>query len=226
MDLGLTQNVPSAFSGGADTIAVLALLLEFMMLRTALLRAQVRLYAAQSFVVSALAAVVAAGRDVPDLYVLAGISFLIKVIVVPAVLLWMLRRSKAEIADSGALGVSSAVIVSIVAAAFGIFAVGALPIHSDVLPGTALDVAAAVVLVGFVLMIVRRDVLSQAVGYFSLENGISIASLVVAAGMPLILEVVLLFDLTVAVVAFGLIIRMHHQRARSLSTASLDRLRG
>jgi hydrogenase-4 component E len=83
-----------------------------------------------------------------------------------------------------------------------------------------------VVLVAFVLMILRRDVVSQAIGFFSLENGISLAALVVAATMPLIFEVVLLFDLLVAVVVFGLLIRVHRGRAESLSTSELTSLRG
>ncbi len=78
----------------------------------------------------------------------------------------------------------------------------------------------------FVLMIHRRDVVSQAIGLFSLENGISLAALVVAPSLPLILEVALLFDLLLAVVVFGLLIRMHHGRAQSLSTTGLTRLRG
>lgn len=218
--------VPSVFEGTANTVAVAVLLIEFMMLRTALLRAQVRLYAAQSLAVSVLAAVVAAERGIPELYVLAAVSFALKAVIVPAVILRMLKDSKAEIAGSGALGVASEVIVSIVVAAFGFFAVGALGIHSAVLPTTALSLAVAVVLIAFVLMIVRRDVVSQAVGFFSLENGVSVASLVVAAGLPLILEVAFLFDLLVAVVVFGVLMRVHHGRTQSLSTETLDRLRG
>ncbi|HEX5496282.1 MAG TPA: hydrogenase, partial [Mycobacteriales bacterium] len=60
---------PGVYSGWADVLAVLVLLTEFAMLRVALLRAQVRLYAAQSLLVAALAVVVAAGRGVPELYV-------------------------------------------------------------------------------------------------------------------------------------------------------------
>ncbi len=37
------------------------------------------------------------------------------------------------------------------------------------------------VFVAFVLMIVRRDVASQAIGFFSLENAVSLAALVLAA---------------------------------------------
>jgi hydrogenase-4 component E len=219
-------SVPSVFDGTANTVAVVVLLIEFLMLRAALLRAQIRLYAAQSFAVSVLAVVVASGRGIPELYALAAVSFALKAVIVPLVILRLMRDSSAEIAGSGALGVASEVIVSIVVAGFGFFVVGALGIHSAVLPTAALSLSVAVVLVAFVLMIVRRDVVSQAVGFFSLENGVSMASLVVAAGLPLILEVAFLFDLLVAVVVFGVLMRVHHGRTRSLSTVTLTRLRG
>jgi hydrogenase-4 component E len=220
------SSVPSLFDGTANTVAVLVLLIEFGMLRASLFRAQVHLYAVQSAVVSVLAVVVAAGRNLPDLYILAGVSFLLKAIIVPVVILRLLRGQKAEIAGSGALGVASEVVISIFVAAFGFFAVGVLGIHSSVLPTTALSLSVAVVLVAFVLMILRRDVVSQAIGFFSLENGVSMASLVVAAGLPLILEVAFLFDLLVAVVVFGVLIRVQSNRSKTLSTTGLDRLRG
>jgi hydrogenase-4 component E len=220
------MGAPSVFDGVTNTIAVVVLLLEFMMLRAALLRAQVRLYAAQSLVVSVLAAVVAGGRDVPELYALAVVSLAFKALLVPYLILRLMRDADTEIAGSGALGVASEVILAILIAAFAFFTVGVLDIHSDVLPGASLSLAFAVVLVAFVLIIVRRDVVSQAIGFFSLENGVSLASLVVAAGMPLILEVAFLFDLLVAVVVFGVLMRVHHDRTRSLSTIGLTRLRG
>jgi hydrogenase-4 component E len=221
-----TSAVPSVFDGAASTTTVVVLLLEFLMLRAALLRSQIRLYAIQSLVVSVLAVIVAAGRGIPELYALAGISVLLKVVVVPRVMLRFLRSADTEIAGSGALGVASEIIVALGLAGFGFFVVGVLRIRSPVLPATALSLSVAVILVAFVLMIVRRDVVSQAVGFFSLENGVSLASLVVAAGLPLILEVAFLFDLLVAVVVFGVLMRLHHRRTRSLSTSSLDRLRG
>ena len=219
-------SVPSVFAGTANTVAVIVLLLEFLMLRSAMLRAQVRLYAAQSAAVSVVAVVIAAGGHLPELYALAGLSFVLKVVIVPIVVLRLMRDSSAEISGSGALGVASEVIISILVAAFGFFVVGSLHIGSAVLPSAALSLSVAVVLVAFMLMIVRRDVVSQAVGFFSLENGVSLASLVVAAGLPLILEVAFLFDLLVAVVVFGVIMRTHHGRTQSLSTVDLTRLRG
>lgn len=216
---------PSLFEGSANSIAVIVLLIEFVMLRAALLRAQVRLYAIQSLVVSILAAVVAVERGIPELFILAIVSFILKTVVVPAVILRFLRDSHAEIAGSGALGVASEVVISIIVAAFGFFAVGSLGIHSSVLPTTALSISAAVILVSFVLMILRRDVISQAIGFFSLENGVSMASLVVAAALPLIIEVAFLFDLLVAVVVFGALIRVHSTRSQTLSTIDMNDLK-
>jgi hydrogenase-4 component E len=225
---------PSVFSGGANVIAVGVLLVEFGMFRQALIRDQIRLYAAQSALISTLAVVVAAARHLPDLYALAGLSFALKAVIVPVVLRRLLRGVGTsetdprwtDIAGSGALSLASTVLIAIVAAAFGAFSVAALGIRSPVLPTTALAISVAVVLVAFVLMIVRRDVISQAIGFLSLENGISLTALVVAAGMPLILEVAFLFDLLVAVVVFALLIRVHHGKAESMSTADLTSLRG
>jgi hydrogenase-4 component E len=224
--LAVSHAVPSVFEGIANTVAVIVLLLEFGMLRASLFRAQVRLYAGQSLTISVLAAVVAFGRDIPELYALAVLSLLLKAVVVPLVVLALLRDADAEIAGSGTLGVANEVLLAIGVTGLGFFSVGVLNIHSAVLPSAALSLSVAVVLVAFVLMIVRRDVVSQAIGFFSLENGVSLASLVVAAGMPLILEVAFLFDLLVAVVVFGVLMRTHHRRTRSLSTETLDRLRG
>ncbi|MGH3493038.1 MAG: hydrogenase [Sciscionella sp.] len=217
---------PGTYAGVANVLAVLILLTEFAMLRASLLRAQMRLYAAQSFIVSALAAVVAWGRDVPELYVLAALSLALKVIVVPWVVTRQMRETRTEIAASASFGVATEVLLAVVVAAFGFFATSRFHIASPALPTTALGLAVAVVAVSFVLMIVRRDVVSQAVGFFSLENGVSLASLVVAAGLPLILEVAFLFDLLIAVVVFGVLMKVHHQRAKTLSTEHLTKLRG
>ncbi|MEU9244444.1 hydrogenase [Streptomyces sp. NPDC048385] len=218
--------VPSTFEGTTNTVAVLLLLTEFAMLRAALSRSQVRLYAVQSLLVSALAVIVAAERDVPELYALAALSLALKVVAVPWVITRLLRDAHVEIAGSGALGVASATLLALALAGFGFFTVGSMDIRSRFLPHASLGLAVAIVLVAFVLMIVRRDVVSQAVGFFSLENGVLLASLVVAAGMPLIIEVAFLFDLLVAVVVFGVLMRVHHHRTESLSTESLTLLRG
>jgi hydrogenase-4 component E len=227
-------HAPSVYTGGANVIAVLILLLEFGMLRQAFVRDQIRLYAAQAGLISVLAVIVGAVHHLPELYVLAALSAALKVMVIPLILGRLLREDGpagppvdvGDIAGSGGRGLAATVLLAIAVAAFGFFAAARIPVPGSGAPATALSVSVSVVLVAFVLMIHRRDVISQAVGLFSLENGISLAALVVAASLPLILEVALLFDLLVAVIVFGLLIRIHHGRAESLSTTDLTSLRG
>jgi hydrogenase-4 component E len=224
------MSAPGVYDGAANVIAALMLLLEFGMLRQALVRDQVRLYAAQSALISALAIVIAADRNLPDLYALAALSGTLKVVVIPLLLRRLLGSPGGEetpgIAGSYTISPASAVLAAIGLAAFGFFTFGSLGIHSPQAPATALAIAGAMVFVAFGLMIVRRDVASQAIGFFSLENAISLTSLVVAAGLPLLLETAFLFDLLLAVVVFAMLIRAHRARSESLSTADLTRLRG
>jgi hydrogenase-4 component E len=224
---------PGAYEGAANVIAAGMLLLEFGMLRQALVRDQIRLYMAQSALISVLAIVIAADRNLPDLYALAALSAALKVVAVPLVMRRLLGRTEPEegeeasgVAGSQTLSPASAVLAGIVLAAFGFFCFGSLGIHGPAAPALALSLAAAMVLVSFGLMIVRRDVASQAIGFLSLENAISLASLVVASGLPFLLETGFLFDLLAAVVVFGMLIRAHHARSESLSTADLTKLQG
>lgn len=219
-------HLPSTYDGVAAGLALLVLLTEFAMLRAPLLRSQVRLYAFQSLVVTGLALYVAASKHIDELYVLAAVSLILKVVIVPALILRLLRDADTDLAGSSKLGVASAILIALVVAAFGFFAVGSLHVSSSSLPTSSLAIACAIVLVAFVLIIVRADVVSQAIGFFSLENGVSVASLVVASGLPVIVDIAFLFDLLVAVVVFGVIMRVHHARNDTLSTSDFDRLRG
>jgi hydrogenase-4 component E len=222
----MMYHLPSTYDGVAAGLALLVLLSEFAMLRAPLLRSQVRLYAFQSLVVAGLALYVAASKHIDELYVLAAVSLILKVVIVPALILRLLRDADTDLAGSSKLGVASAILVALVVAAFGFFAVGSLHVSSSSLPTSSLAIACAIVLVAFVLIIVRADVVSQAIGFFSLENGVSVASLVVASGLPVIVDIAFLFDLLVAVVVFGVIMRVHHARNDTLSTSDFDRLRG
>jgi hydrogenase-4 component F len=227
------RQAPGVYEGVANVIAAVMLLIEFGLLRQALARDQIRLYMAQSALISVLAIVIAADRNLPELYALAALSAALKVVAVPLVMRRLLGRTDPiegeeapGVAGSQTLSPASAVLAGIVLAAIGFFCFGALKIHGPAAPALALALAAAMVLVSFGLMIVRRDVASQAIGFFTLENAISLAALVVASGLPLILETAFLFDLLVAVVVFGMLIRATHGRSESLSTADLTKLRG
>jgi hydrogenase-4 component E len=82
------------YRGAANVIAAAMLLIEFGMLRQVLARDQVRLYIAQSALLSVQAVVIAADRNLPDLYVLAVLSAGLTVVAAPLVLRRPARQAR------------------------------------------------------------------------------------------------------------------------------------
>ena len=88
---------PTTLTDAADVLALLVLLSEFAMLRSSLSRSQVRLYAFQSLCVSVLAGFVAATRHIGELYGLMSMSFVLKVIVVPMIILRLVKEVRVDV---------------------------------------------------------------------------------------------------------------------------------
>jgi hydrogenase-4 component E len=64
---------------------------------------------------------------------------------------------------------------------------------------TILPAAVTVVLIGFFTLVTRRHALSQVVGFLLLDNGITATAFLAAAGVPLIVELGVSFDLLLVV---------------------------
>ena len=125
---------PSVFDGVTEALAVLVLLVVFAMMREALLRSQVRLYAVQSLAVSALAGVLASSQHAGELYALACISFFLKVVVVPAVVLRLLREAEVDLAGSHRFGVATMVLVGVVVSVIAFLTVSDVHVVSSGAP--------------------------------------------------------------------------------------------
>ena len=85
-----------------------------------------------------------------------------------------------------------------------------------------LPAAVAVVLIGFFTLVTRRRALSQVVGFLLLDNGITATAFLAAAGVPLIVELGVSFDLLLVV----LVLQVLTTRLRSaFGSSDLDELR-
>ncbi len=222
---------PSSFSSIVTLFELGVLATEFLMLRAHLLRSQVRLYAIQSFLVAVLALVIGIEQGNSGLYVVSALSLIIKVAIVPMMFLRLMRVGDADLSQSAIMKLPSMLYIALATAACGFFIgvpfrAAAVIGRGTAAIGNAVPIDVAIVLVAFVLIVLRRDVISQVVGFFSLENGITLVSIGVARNMPFITEVATSFDLLVAAVVLGLLMRLHHMKARTLSTQVLDRLKG
>ena len=85
--------------------------------------------------------------------------------------------------------------------------------------------ALAVVLLGLLLMVTRRNAVSQVVGFMSLENGLVLAA-TGAMGMPLVVEISVAFSILIAFIVIGIFLFRIRERFDTVDVGALDSFRG
>jgi formate hydrogenlyase subunit 4/hydrogenase-4 membrane subunit HyfE len=222
-DLHLT-----VFGAAATITAVGVLLLEFGMLRSQDVWEQLRLYALGSVVVAALAFATAASRQGDSsLYVLGAVTIALKALMFPLGIRYVLRRLDVEPRVPSVIGAPSAMLLAIVACGFTFIVLRPVHIGAEAaLPLSALPIAVGGVLVAFVLMVLRPYAPSQLLGFLVLENSVSVASLVIAPGLPIILALLLLFDVLIGVLVFVILVQYLAVERTAVRTDVLNRLTG
>ncbi len=204
--------------------AALALFLSFLLLSQARLTAMVHVFAWQGFLLAALTAMVASVEQSHHLYLSALLTLTLKALLIP----WMLHRliRKLEL-ERHQEQLQKQALVMVAGAALVIFSYWiVLPIARLELANTrnVVSLSLAIVQLGMLLMVVRRQVVAQVIGFMSMENGLFLAAVAATAGMPLVVELGIAFDVLVAAVLFGVFFFHIRDSIDSLDVDLLTRL--
>jgi hydrogenase-4 component E len=102
-----------------------------------------------------------------------------------------------------------------------------LPVTAQADPLAREDVALAlaVVLIGLLMMVTRRNAVSQVAGFMSIENGIVLAA-TGAQGMPLVVEISVAFSILIAFIVIGIFLFRIRERFDTVDVQALDNFRG
>jgi len=210
-------------------LAITSLLLTFVMLGSRWLHEYMIAFAVQSWLIAILSAAVGYYGGFPELYGIAALTALFRGLVLPYLLLRILRRLEVARELHERLSPSSSLVVGAMLVVFA-FVVATHLGSALGLAGTvavlALTVMLSMKLIGFLMLMVRSEVVSQVLALLVLENGIFLGSQILVPGMPVLLELVILFDLLVVVACFGVLVRYLVVHARTSSTRELMRLTG
>jgi hydrogenase-4 component E len=96
---------------------------------------------------------------------------------------------------------------------------------ADPLAREDLAFALSVLLLGLLVMVTRRNAVSQVVGFMSLENGLILAA-TGAKGMPLVVEISVAFSILIAFIVIGIFLFRIRERFDSVDVGALDQFRG
>lgn len=206
-----------------------SLLLAFVMLGSRWLTNYLLAFAAQSWLIALLSAAVAYYGDFSELYFIAVLTALMRGLLLPYLLLRIVRRLDVERELHVIMQPSSTLVLGAVLGLFA-FMVSAHAGAALGLGGSvtvlALTVMLAMKLIGFLMLAVRREAVTQILGLLELENGIFLGSQILVPQMPMLIELVILFDLLVVVASLGVLVRYLVASVGSTSSHDLKRLVG
>ena len=209
----------------AQLLAGMLLLVSFLMLNQDRLSALINRFALQAVILSASVAWQAYTQQAMHLYVTAAIALIFKALIIPFSLLKIVRKLRVHrtIEIIGGLRVTMALGVMLTALSLVIM----LPATTSVNPIDREDLAfaMAVVLLGLLMMVTRSNVVSQVIGFMSLENGLILAA-AGADGMPLVVEISVAFSVLVAFIVIGIFLFRIRERFDTVDLFELDRVRG
>ncbi|MBW7852504.1 MAG: hydrogenase-4 component E [Rhodospirillales bacterium] len=209
----------------AHMIDALVLMMGFGLLYQRRLRSVLRTFAFQATALAAAAAWQAYIQEAPHLYATAAIALFFKAIAVPMALNWLVQRLGIHRAVETALGVGPSMMIGVVLVALSILLVLPVTENATALTRESLALAMSVVLLGLLMMITRRNAVTQVVGFMALENGLILAA-VGAKGMPLVVEISIAFSVLVAMILFGIFFFRIRERFDSLDLHYLEFYRG
>lgn len=208
---------------------IASLLLAFVMLGSRWLQDYMYAFGAQSWLIALMSATMGYYAHYPELYVVAVLTALFRGLLLPYLVLRILQRLGVDrelhviLQPSSALVVGAAAVVLALAVAYRIGDTLGSAGPTVVL---ALTVMLSMKLIGFLMLSVRHEAISHILGLMILENGIFLGSQILIPGMPLLIELVILFDLLVAVACFGVLARYLMEHAGTTSSLELRRLVG
>lgn len=201
------------------------LLLSFLLLYQRRLYGVINTFALQALTLSAAAAWQAYVHDEPHLYVTAGISLVFKAMLIPYVLHRVISRFGIHRTIETALGIGPSLIAGASLVTLSIMLVLPVTFASSALTRESLALALSTVLLGLLMMITRRNAVTQVVGFMSLENGLILAAVGVE-GMPLVVEMSVAFSVMVAFIIFGIFFFHIRERFDTLDMHYIESFRG
>jgi len=219
--------LPSELSSQWITLfAAGMLVIQLLMVVQRMLLTSIRLFAMQSLLLALIAAIVAYSHGATEVYLVAVLTFIGKVVFLPWLLTRLVKRIAIHQEVEPLLNSTASMILCGALTLLG--CVVARPFTSlERLGNNTLAVAVTLLLIGFFLMFNERKAITQVLALLTVENGVMLAAVALTTyGMPLVVELGVFFDVMVAVMVLGILVYRIRETFASMDVSKLSRLKG
>ncbi len=184
-------------------------------------------YRYQSIVLSGVTAIIGYVTGIWEIYIAAGMTLVIKSIIIPKVLTYVTRKLeiKFKLETNPYISIRASVIISALLVALSYFLIQQIPFKSDQIVNVYLPVSMAQFLIGLFVLVNRRTVLNQVVGLLIIENGLFLFTMSLTHGVSLLIEVGIFVDILVGIVISSILLFRISRTFDSLDVGKLENLR-
>jgi hydrogenase-4 component E len=209
----------------AHLLAGSVVLVSLILLYQRRLYALLNVFALHAFFLALSVAWQAFIQAAPHLYITAAIALVFKAIIIPVVLHRMIVRLGIHREIETVVGIGPTMLFGLGLVALSTVTMLEVTVAADPLAREDLAFALSVVLLGLLVMVTRRNAVSQVVGFMSLENGLVLAA-TGAKGMPFVVEISVAFSVLIAFIVIGIFLFRIRERFDTVDVHELDRFRG
>jgi hydrogenase-4 membrane subunit HyfE len=186
----------------------------------------IRLYGIQSLLLAVVAATIAVTESRGELMVTAALTLVLKAGLIPWFLMWTIDRIGIHREIEPFLNVPTSVLVSLGLTVVGYRVSTGFPEGASGVSHHLIGVALSLLLIGLFLMVSRRKAMTQVVALLMVENAVFLVAIGVTSGMPLVVELGISFDVILAVLILGMLVRRIVGRFESMDVSRLSKLKG
>ena len=209
----------------AHLLAGSLVLVSFMLLYQDRLFGLLNVFALHALTLALSVAWQAYIQGAPHLFVTAAIALLFKAIFIPVALHRIVLRLGIHRTLETVVGIGVTMLAGIGLVALAMVVMLPATVDADPLAREDLAFALSVVLLGLLMMVTRRNAVSQVVGFMSMENGLILAA-TGAKGMPLVVEISVAFSILIAFIVIGIFLFRIRERFDTVDVHALDLFRG
>jgi len=159
------------------------------------------------------------------LYLSAGLTFVLKVLLIPYVLRRVIDRLDIRWDVETLINIPTIMLIGIMIVIFAFDLAKPISQLSSVVASGTLGIALSCVLLSFLMMITRAKAVPQVIGFLAMENGLFFAATSATYGMPMVVELGIALDVLIGVLIMGVFMFQIREQFDSLDIRNLEKLK-
>jgi hydrogenase-4 component E len=208
-----------------NLLAALLLLIAFAMLAQRRILSLINLFAWQGALLALSTFIVAYSTEQHHLYYSAGLTLLLKVLLLPWLLHRLIRKLNVRWDVETLINIPTTMLAGLALVIFSFNLAAPIAQLAEGITRGLIGIALACVLLSLLMMLTRRKAVSQVVAFLSMENGLFFAATSATQGMPLVVELGIALDVLVATFIFGVFFFQIRETFDSLDITHMEKLK-